>query len=223
MDKYTLIKLTEGYIIVSDINIQDKDIKYILSPSNEINTFKSFETGIGTTEICWIKVKETTTLQQVSNSQKIIASNFIPELSNIDFNNLEEEFGIIDVEKLTFNIYPEIIKEKWCEEGLAYKEDINEGNRESFIEGFNKCLELNKDKLYTEKDIKNAIKWLTKNYSKVEDELAHPLETNQVELPDNFFENVYEEALNRAIQSLQPKTEWDVEVEKTENSIKIIK
>jgi hypothetical protein len=72
---------------------------------------------------------------------------------------------------------------------------------------------LNKDKLYTEEDIKNAIKWLNKNYSEVEDELAYPLETNQVEFPDNFFESVYEEALNRSIQSLQPKTEWDIEVE----------
>ena len=199
-----LIKLEQGYIIVSDKTPTINDFalysKYIRKVDNTFN-----QPGMD-----W----------NALNTRKIIASTFISKLPNIDFNNLEEEFGIINVEKLA-NISA---NEIWNDEHTLENEqrELN-GHMLGYVEGFNKCSKLNKDKLYTEKDIKNAIKWLTKNYSKVEDELAHPLETNQVELPDNFFENVYEEALNRAIQSLQPKTEWDVEVEKTENSIKIIK
>jgi hypothetical protein len=188
-----LIKLKEGYIIVSNEEIENY---YFNNHTKEIY----LETHPKRLEVTNKELNKEIRF-------KIIASTFIPELPNIDFNGLEEEFGIIDVEKLA--------NEQW---GNVHRTGVL-----GYIEGFGKCLSLNKDKLYTEKDIKNAIKWLTKNDSKVEDELAHPLETNQVELPDNFFENVYEEALNRAIQSLQPKTEWDIEVEKTENSIKIIK
>ncbi len=43
----------------------------ILNPYNEIQTCISLEKGIGINEICWIKVKETTTLQQILNSQKV--------------------------------------------------------------------------------------------------------------------------------------------------------
>ena len=42
----------------------------ILNPDNKTQTFVSFEKGIGTDRICWIKVKETTTLQQVLNCDK---------------------------------------------------------------------------------------------------------------------------------------------------------
>lgn len=201
-----LIKLKEGYIIVSNQKEVNGYFPKILT--NEYTIEQSSDSE----DLDWY----------IKNGGKIIiASDFIPELPNIDFNNLEKKFGIINVEKLAKTVFQEKtdkipIPTSFYMSSLWYYEQC-------FIEGFNKCLEFNKDKLYTEKDIKNAIKWLTKNYSKVEDELAHPLETNQVELPDNFFENVYEEALNRAIQSLQPKTEWDIEVEKTENSIKIIK
>ena len=56
--------------ITSDEEIKEGD--KILNPTNEIQTCIGLEKGIGTDNICWIKVKETTTLQQILNSQKII-------------------------------------------------------------------------------------------------------------------------------------------------------
>ena len=67
-----------------------------------------------------------------------------------------------------------------------------------FIEGYKAA----KSKQFSLEDIKTVIKWLNKNYSKVEDELFEPYEGKEDEVPNDFFYNVYEEALNRGIQSL---------------------
>lgn len=67
-----------------------------------------------------------------------------------------------------------------------------------FIEGYKAA----QSKQFSLEDIKTIIKWLNKNYSSVEDELFEPYEGREDEVPDNFFYNVYEEALNRGIQSL---------------------
>jgi len=56
--------------ITSDEEIKEGD--KIINPTNEVQTCIGLEKGIGTDNICWIKVKETTTLQQILNSQKII-------------------------------------------------------------------------------------------------------------------------------------------------------
>lgn len=137
MINYKLIKLTEGYIIVSNEDIKEDDWYYYIKC---ILKFKSFPQDKGRTP------------KNSDGSQKIIASNFIPELPNIDFNNLEEEFGIVDVEKLAYIKYPKIKtylgNEEWNNDGNG-----NPLKREGFIEGFNKCLELNKDKLYTLEDM----------------------------------------------------------------------
>jgi len=56
--------------ITSDEEIKEGD--WILNPTNEVQNCIGLEKGIGTDNICWVKVKETTTLQQILNSQKII-------------------------------------------------------------------------------------------------------------------------------------------------------
>jgi hypothetical protein len=56
--------------ITSDEEIKEGD--KIINPTNEVQTCIDLEKGIGTDNICWIKVKETTTLQQILNSEKII-------------------------------------------------------------------------------------------------------------------------------------------------------
>jgi hypothetical protein len=60
----------QNIYITSDEEIKAGD--KILNPTNEVQTCIGLEKGIGTDNICWIKVKETTTLQQILNSQKII-------------------------------------------------------------------------------------------------------------------------------------------------------
>jgi hypothetical protein len=110
---YKLIKLEQWYIIVSDKTpiIDDFALygKYIRKVDNTFN-----QPGMD-----W----------NALNTQKIIASTFIPELPNIDFNNLKEEFGIIDVEKLS---------NEFSETDIGHNFDLKLG----YITGFNKCLEL---------------------------------------------------------------------------------
>ena len=76
-----LIKLEQGFILVSDETpiIDDFALygKYIRKVDNTFN-----QPGMD-----W----------NALNTRKIIASNFIDELPPIDFNGLEEELGVIDL------------------------------------------------------------------------------------------------------------------------------
>ena len=93
--KTKLIKLQDKFILVSDEEIKEGD--KILSPNYEIQTCIGFKTGIGSDLISWIKVKETTTLQQILNSDKIISEN--PDFSLLSEEDCET-IGWVNVEKL---------------------------------------------------------------------------------------------------------------------------
>jgi hypothetical protein len=89
-----------------------------------------------------IKVENTFYLKQ---GETILATSSIPNLSasirySLSKQNCDEIFGVVDVDK------------------LAEEETIrNEFNSEkSFINGFNKAMELNKDKLFTLEDMMNC-------------------------------------------------------------------
>jgi hypothetical protein len=73
--------------ITNDEEIREGD--KILNPTNEVQTCVSLEKGIGTESICWIKVKETTTLQQILNSQKIILTT---DQDLDDVQKIDDEF-----------------------------------------------------------------------------------------------------------------------------------
>ena len=175
--KYKLIKLDQGFILVSDETpiIDDFALygKYIRKVDNTFN-----QPGMD-----W----------NALNTRKIIASNFIFELPLIDFNGLEEEFGIPDVEKI-------------CESEFHIKNPSDETlwKKALWKDGFNKCLELNKDKLYTLDQLRFI--YNTGIHSTL-GELNHDEEFNKV---ISF------------IQSLQPKSEWNVEVSKEKDLIKIL-
>lgn len=166
---YKLIKLQEGYIIVSDEEITFMDT---MKPC-----YYLFENKVYKREYSHHK-----------DGQKIIASNFIPELPSIDFNNLEEEFGIIDVNELAISEIPLDILQtsKGC------FDDLNEPERNIWKNGFNKCLSLNKDKLYTLEDIDMAYIQGSTDGSGIGNKRKMRIEY---------------------LQSLQPKTEWNIEVE----------
>lgn len=85
------------------------------------------------------------------------------------------------------------------------------GTTKGFMLGWGLCEGENQDKKYTKEDLKKIIEWLQKNGSSVEDELAKPFEDEDETLPETFFHDAYNEALNRAFQSIEPRTEWDVE------------
>lgn len=194
--EFKLIKLKEGYIIVSDKEIKEADI-HINLLTKEIeraskNLSKNF---IGNSNFNFSVRKQ---------YKKIIASNFIPELPNIDFNNLEEEFGIINVEKLALeNAKLPVNNHK--QQDLNTEIWISGARQLGFKEGFNKCLELNKNKLYTEEDMKNCWK---------------SAKTHQDSIRSKEYQINPKKSYSEFIQSLQPKTEFEVEVEHTCNGIK---
>lgn len=57
-------------------------------------------------------------------------------------------------------------------------------------------------KKYSKEEVISIIEWMQQNYNRVEDEMAAPYEDNDIEgLPDDFFEQAYKEALNRAFEN----------------------
>jgi hypothetical protein len=105
--------------------------------------------------------------------------------------NCDEIFGVFNVEKLAeeyfFNEY------SWNKNNtLPYKDSDVQLTKNDFIKGFNKAMELNKDKVFTLEDMKLMFEF---GYRK-----------------NNLIETTFESALN-FIQSLQQPTEMEVEIE----------
>ncbi len=107
-------------------------------------------------------------------------------------DNCDEIFGVVDVEKLADEYIVIKPKHREHEHNLAVS---------AYIEGFNKAMELNKDKLFTLEQFKQAIVW---GY-------------------DKSTENIYLSRLpvDEFIQSLQQPTEIEVEIE-MENYVKYV-
>lgn len=202
MNNYKLIKLSEGYIIVSDEDIKEGDYVYHPEVSKKYTAVDITKKGNDRyTERNYIAQgiykHIPTTNDWYLKERKIIASNFIPELPNIDFNNLEEEFGIVDINKLTNDYF--LQEYSWTSNNdLPYKEADIKNIKKDFKKGFNKCLSLNKDKLYTEQQLKKAFGFYA---------FVSPSQ-------QPYNEKEFKDAFNVFIQLLQPKTEWRVEVEK---------
>jgi hypothetical protein len=184
MNNYKLIKVKEGYIIVSDKEIENY---YFNNHTKKIY----LETHPKRLEVANKELNKKIRF-------KIVASTFIPELPNIDFNNLEKKFSIVDVEKL---------KDSWYNtqknKSESYLFQYNEMVNDALEAGIKIGLELNKDKLYTEKDLKKAIK-LAQNYT-------CDVQYDDNEIMHEILKHTHSESM--IIQSLQPKTEWDIKIE----------
>jgi hypothetical protein len=77
----------------------------------------------------------------------------LPENYTLSKENCDEIFGVVDVEKLAEE---EVFQEYYDWGGEVFSEDYLISKRLHFIEGFNKAMELNKDKLFTEDDVNLA-------------------------------------------------------------------
>jgi hypothetical protein len=133
------------------------------------------------------------------NVDKVIA--YYPltkEAKELDLPLLHNPFeDKVDVEKLA-----EEYLQKWRGLNNVHLSNIIHADRckNDFIAGYKAAQQSNKQ--FSLEDIKTVIKWLNKNYSLIEDELFEPYIGKEDEVPDVFFHSVYEEALNRGIQSL---------------------
>lgn len=111
-----------------------------------------------------------------------VISHSHPELPNtLPITNIEEikqQLGIVDVEKLTYDYATDFIEDK----------DLIELQEAAYKEGYNQALSDNQNK-YSEEDMRKAMKY------------ASEITNNKMKNMENY------------IQSLQPKTEWNVEID----------
>jgi hypothetical protein len=105
--------------------------------------------------------------------------------------NCDEIFGVVDVEKLAESHAEECYERN----GDPLEESYFENRKYNFKEGFNKAMELNKDKLFTVEDVRKAMSiGLSIGYGR-----QFEIENKSVEI-DSY------------IKSLQQPTEIEVEI-----------
>jgi len=123
------------------------------------------------------KVADSYTLHRIKDNILTIEGDSQYTIGGIDpfyklsKQNCDELFGVVDVEKLAEKLSP------------------NSSWKHGFIKGFNKALELNKDKVFTLEDMKKA--YFKGDY-------------------DALYDGAYSEKENEFIQSLQQPTEIEV-------------
>lgn len=110
----------------------------------------------------------------------MIAKNAGIELQKLSHENCDEIFGVVNVEKLATEV----------EESLDFREFCST----SFKLGFNKAMELNKDKVFTLEDMNNAMDWVMTQYFE-------------------FHEQPTTARREHYLKSLQKPTEIKVEIE----------
>jgi hypothetical protein len=127
------------------------------------------------------------TREENSTNRKFIATTQGMYVDHkISKQNCDELFGVVNVEKLA-------------------EESVFDGFRTIWKNGFNKAMELNKDKLFTVEDIRKAIE-MAKKGSMQEQHNGYGQRTSPIFVSDNL-------SVDTIIQSLQQPTEIEVEVE----------
>jgi hypothetical protein len=126
----------------------------------------------------------------------VVADNFGGELLKLSKENCDEIFGVVNIEKLAEYEYPTINL------GVNITTDIHVICQEPFIKGFNKAMELNKDKVFSLED----------TFSIVNHVLSKLVKFEGFEQKYLFPESIYQEVTWKAKQIQQP-TEIDVDIE----------
>jgi hypothetical protein len=130
-------------------------------------------------------IKKITGIYKLELDDKVIASDDVDmqkdlEIGKLSKQNCDEIFRVTDVEKLA--------EEKYPNDGYADTILMQKG----FIKGFKKAMELNKDKLFTEEDVRKAYIYGVSN--------CHSFGHSAIDYTD------------KCIQSLQQPTEIEVEI-----------
>ena len=116
----------------------------------------------------------------------VIASTSLKNVGNrLSKENCDEIFGIVDIEKLAKQKFPNVDNDDY-EYDSEWQMLSDEYKKRGFIQGVKEILELNKDKLFTVEDMKEA-------YGR------------------GFLQQGIK-SFNSLIQSLQQPTEMDVEI-----------
>ena len=167
-----LIKLsTDHYIMVDDSKIKEGD--WHLKNDKLITRSHIID------ETCKKITHSTQPIERMNHGN--YSSNVYLDIEKLSLQEVKELIGEVDVEKKA---------EKFI--GCEYEDiedNIDQIGYDSFIRGYNQALEDNKDKKYTEEDMREA--------------LSQAFMASQ---------EGYQITSDEIIQSLQPKTEWEVEI-----------
>lgn len=175
-----LIKINpEHYIVVDDSEIKEKSGDWFYSSE----TGKVYDTLIHHTAVSCMKITHST--QPLDGDGT--GACFI-NIKQLNLSEVKELLGEVDVVKIGYN-------ESWRRDVL-YNQHSTIGEQNAFIDGvkygYSQCLEDNKDRKYTENDLKLFFEF---GYRK-----------------NNLVESTFESALEWFTQSIQPTTSWEVEI-----------
>jgi hypothetical protein len=124
------------------------------------------------------------------------SKNKLPENYTLSKENCDDIFGVVDVYKLVNKKFPH------DSDDTNIGNCIQDGRRNGAIWGFNKAMELNKDKVFTLEDMNKAIKYGFDSSDFYDDYIP-------TDMQDDF------------IQSIQQLTEIDVEIEMVDYARKL--
>lgn len=183
------IKLSDTHYIVVD-EWDGSDTESILYNEAVGSVKISKSSDIPVREL-WKKITHSTQPLTFLDATGISTSNLKPSFvtaQEYPLSLAKEIAGEVDMEKLAESQYP---IELWSEEESLV-------GRVAYNNGYNQCLEDNKDKKYTDEDIRKAIflysAWIVGG------------------APSLRIAESPEQRVDQIIQSLQPLTEWEVEI-----------
>lgn len=187
-----LIKInTDHYVVVDDSEIKEGD--YFLSGNNNILHYAKGYTPEDTND-------------RGLNCKKITHSTTTANLDvygqtpiGLSLSEVKELIGEVDVEDKAKEEYPSIIGT--TQTGIGY--DMNSREKEAYKKGYNQALEDNKEKKYTEEDLGLFLEYVRDNYTGMG--APHLVHNKGGQRKTKAIVQDY-------IQSLQPKTEWEVQI-----------
>ena len=126
------------------------------------------------------------------------------DIQPLSLSEVKELLGEVDVEKKAEKKYPIIMRTKTKIGGGTYDTDVNFSDRYSYMQGYNQALKDNKDRVYTEEDMRKMFALTLENAPSTE---SHTRMISDREYRHFVMDTLY----NRLILRSQPKTQWDVQ------------
>lgn len=190
-----LIKLnTDHYIIVDDSEIKEGDWccniqrPYIKQCQDFDVIYYNKRNDVFKKITHSTQPLESVPLYKMPNGE-LIDEIWYNNIKQLSLQEVKELIGEVGVENKAMEIHPVELDEGW---------DKNKQYRDEWINGYNQAIEDNKEKKYTEEDIVKAIEMAREG--------IRVTRISEWETEKEFDYNDYQ-----IIQSLQPKTEWEVE------------
>lgn len=182
-----LIKInTDHYVVVDDSEIREGD--FVLHPNGTIGTIKialAIAMVEGTNEGSYVEDCKKITHSTQPLNKSLFFTDRVWGCERLSLGKVKELIGEVDVEKKAVNSW------EGCD-GCDTNDELFFTN--GYQRGYNQAIEDNKEKKYTEEDISKALSW---GYHTAKDE------------EKGIRSSGYG---TRFFQSIQPKTEWEVEI-----------